>query len=267
MKVVERNRIIRPSTRLDSSKSYKIDTKNIESGDQLKVNISHESKPFTKSYLFHGRDVCRRDSISFRVYDYGTHIEITWSGAEPIGQPSATSLREFAKRETKQVEIKEKSRKSSFEPLLTKNSRILVLGTLPGEESLKAGDYYANTRNRFWRILSFLAGLRVPPNYTEKIFLLEKLSISLWDVVHSSKRHGSMDHNIINEQPNKISELITNNPSIQLIAFNGFKAEILYDKWNKRISGITYMTLPSTSSANTGKSFIEIQDLWKSILH
>lgn len=85
MKEIIRNRTIRPSTRLETSKSYKIDTKIVTRGDILVVNIVHESKPFQKTYKFNGSDVAQKDSISFRVNDFGTSIEITWSGAMPIG--------------------------------------------------------------------------------------------------------------------------------------------------------------------------------------
>lgn len=88
MAEITRNRTIRPSTRLEKSKSYKIDTKTVSRGDILVVNIDHETKSFRKSYKFNGSDVAHKDSISFRVNDYGTTIDISWSGATPIGTTS-----------------------------------------------------------------------------------------------------------------------------------------------------------------------------------
>src|SRR5690606_38925553 len=85
MAEITRNRTIRPSTRLEKSKSYKINTKTVSRGDILVVNIDHETKPFCKSYKFNGSDLAHKDSISFRVNDYGTSIDISWSGATPIG--------------------------------------------------------------------------------------------------------------------------------------------------------------------------------------
>ena len=84
MSEIIRNRTIRPSSRLESSKSYKIDTKAVSSGDTLIVNIDHESKPFKKTFTFRGSDVAHLNSIHFKVHDFGTHIEISWSGAKPI---------------------------------------------------------------------------------------------------------------------------------------------------------------------------------------
>ena len=78
MTEIIRNRTIRPSSRLEKSKSYKIDTKQILKGDTLVINIDHEGKPFHKTYRFNGADVANKDSISFRENDFGTSIEISW---------------------------------------------------------------------------------------------------------------------------------------------------------------------------------------------
>jgi len=83
MATIFRNRTIHPSTRLDKSKSYKINTEIVGDRDVLRVNINHESNPLKRSYLFDGKDVCIRKSISFRVTDYDTRIDISWSGANP----------------------------------------------------------------------------------------------------------------------------------------------------------------------------------------
>jgi hypothetical protein len=85
MTEIKRNRTIRPSSRLEKSKSYKIDTKSVSRDDILIVNIDHESKPFHRTYKFIGSDLAQKNSISFRVNDYGTHIDISWSGANPNG--------------------------------------------------------------------------------------------------------------------------------------------------------------------------------------
>jgi len=84
MTEIIRNRTIRPSTRLKSSKSYKIETKKVGKGDILIVNIDHESIDFLKTYKFNGDDIINKNTISFRVYDYGTFIDIIWSRAQPI---------------------------------------------------------------------------------------------------------------------------------------------------------------------------------------
>lgn len=80
MAKILRNRVIRPSTRLQTSKSYKIDTKNVLSNDILEVYITHESdENFHKVFIFQGSEIAHRNSISFRVYEYGNIIDILWS--------------------------------------------------------------------------------------------------------------------------------------------------------------------------------------------
>ena len=84
MTEILRNRTIRPSTRLASSKSYKVDTRKVLHDDTLTVHVNHESLPYDRTFTFAGKDVAHRKSISFRVYDYGTHIDLHWSGAQPL---------------------------------------------------------------------------------------------------------------------------------------------------------------------------------------
>ena len=83
MTEIVRNRTIRPSTRLESS-PYKIDTKRVSSNDILLVNISHETRPFKKTYRFTGKDLKDKNSIHFSVHESSSRIDIIWSGASPI---------------------------------------------------------------------------------------------------------------------------------------------------------------------------------------
>ena len=88
MSEIIRTRKIRPSSRNEKSKSYKIDTEKVTANDSLIVEISHESKPFLKTYKFNGIDVAYKSSISFRVLESEKSIEILWSGAKPINSHS-----------------------------------------------------------------------------------------------------------------------------------------------------------------------------------
>jgi hypothetical protein len=83
MAIIQRNRTIRPSTRKESSKSYKVETTKVLRDDTLVVNINHETLPFKKTYNFKGSEINGRKSISFRVDDYGTGLVISWSEVIP----------------------------------------------------------------------------------------------------------------------------------------------------------------------------------------
>src|SRR5690606_41197921 len=129
MTEIIRNRTIRPSTRLEKSKSYKIDTKTVSRGDILVVNIDHETKPFRKSYKFNGSDVAHKDSISFRVNDYGTSIDISWSGATPIGAvkskslPQTTVKKQLQKKLLTKLILKQSTQKKKKQFKKPKNTR------------------------------------------------------------------------------------------------------------------------------------------------
>ncbi|WP_338067626.1 uracil-DNA glycosylase family protein [Algoriella xinjiangensis] len=46
--------------------------------------------------------------------------------------------------------------KQSFLPILSNEPRILILGSLPGDLSIKKNQYYAHPQNRFWKILEII---------------------------------------------------------------------------------------------------------------
>ena len=271
MTEITRNRTIRPSSRLEKSKSYKIDTKIVSQGDILVVNIDHETKSFRKSYKFNGSDVAHKDSISFRVNDYGTSIDISWSGATPIGTalkvtaPPSTPL---TKKVVSKVVTKPISAhtKKSFDPISNSDTTILILGTMPGDKSLELGEYYGHSRNRFWKIISTITDNDLPLTYRDKKALLLKNKIGIWDVAHKANRKGSLDSAIENEEPNDLDGFIARHKNLKVIGFNGTKSQALFDKYFDRQSGLKYISLPSTSPANTGIDFDNICKQWRQLL-
>jgi hypothetical protein len=84
MTEIIRNRTIRPSTRKETAVNYRVHVQAVESGDTYIANINHEKKSFKKTYHFSGKDLAHKNNISFWANDYGTHIDIVWSGAKPI---------------------------------------------------------------------------------------------------------------------------------------------------------------------------------------
>ena len=49
-------------------------------------------------------------------------------------------------------------RKVNFPPVVDGRTRLLILGSLPGDASLKAGQYYGHPRNAFWRLIGGVIG-------------------------------------------------------------------------------------------------------------
>lgn len=137
----------------------------------------------------------------------------------------------------------------SFIPIADNKSKVLVLGTIPGPESLKQGEYYANPRNQFWDIIYGIFDLVSDLNYKQKVdFLLDK-RIALWDVSECCTRDGSLDSSIKDSIPNDISSFLKMHPNIEYIVFNGTTAKKLFKKsFRMNFDHICeYTVLPSTS--------------------
>jgi hypoxanthine-DNA glycosylase len=140
-----------------------------------------------------------------------------------------------------------------------------VLGTLPGEESLRQVKYYAHPRNLFWPIVHALFGAAPSEIYEERLAFVIARRIALWDVCAAAERRASLDTEIKREVPNTIHELLDANPGIRTVAFNGGTARRLYDRHFIRRSGLTYLHLPSTSPAHASRSFADKLALWQAL--
>ena len=155
---------------------------------------------------------------------------------------------------------------SSFPPIIGDTPRVLVLGTLPSRVSLQRQQYYGHPQNKFWRILFALHNVEFMEEYSDKVDFAIAHHFAIWDVCHTAIRPGSLDADISQEQPNRIEALLEKHPSISTIAFNGKKAEQLYFKYFKKIEGLRYVSLLSTSPANAAYSLEQKINHWKSLV-
>jgi hypoxanthine-DNA glycosylase len=140
-----------------------------------------------------------------------------------------------------------------------------VLGTLPGEESLRQVRYYAHPRNLFWPIIHALFGTTPSDIYEERLDFVRARRIALWDVCAAAERRASLDTEIKREIPNTIHELLDANLGIATVAFNGGTARRLYDRHFKRRPGLAYLHLPSTSPAHASRTFAEKLAMWQPV--
>ena len=153
----------------------------------------------------------------------------------------------------------------SFAPIIYSDTKILILGSLPGKKSLELEQYYGHARNRIWKIMSHLTSGDIPITYQQKKEMLCKNKIGLWDVAHSAQREGSLDSNIKDESPNDIERLLDNYSSIKVIGFNGKKSEKMFYKYFIEKPEFKYVPLPSTSPANMAISFEDICVRWSQL--
>jgi len=156
-----------------------------------------------------------------------------------------------------------------FEAVIDKNCKVLILGTMPGAESLTKEEYYANARNQFWKIVFSLLEKDLDDNYENKKAVLLNNKIAIWDVLKSCDRENSSDSNIKNPVSNDFIWLYSKYPNLKSVYFNGKKAEALYKKLviNKvnREDDIRLYTLPSSSPANAVKFEAKVNE-WKQII-
>ena len=68
-----------------------------------------------------------------------------------------------------------------FAPIAGSHAKILILGSMPGEASLTANQYYAHQRNAFWPVMAPLLKIQADACYEEKIIALQASPIALWD--------------------------------------------------------------------------------------
>lgn len=153
----------------------------------------------------------------------------------------------------------------SFAPLVWENPRLLLLGSMPGVQSLSQSQYYAHPQNQFWRILATAFGQTVPETYAEKQLLLARNHVALWDVLEDCQREGSLDSNIKNAHPNAIPAFLKHHPSIEKIGFNGQLSLKFFVKSFPNFRDLPLTLLPSTSPAYTIPLAKKL-DPWKEFL-
>ena len=158
-----------------------------------------------------------------------------------------------------------------FPPVADSAARTLILGSLPGEASLRAGQYYANERNTFWRIMGDLLGAGPALPYAERLEKLGAAGIALWDVIAACERFGSLDSDIVNSSVsvNDFSAFFAVHRSIERVFFNGGAAEVSFRRHVlPELPGVNLqlLRLPSTSPAHAARSYAEKLAAWSVIV-
>jgi hypoxanthine-DNA glycosylase len=152
----------------------------------------------------------------------------------------------------------------SFKAVVSNNTRILILGSMPGVKSIDLNEYYAHPQNKFWDIIEACFGIQRSTPYYERLVALTEQNLGLWDVIESCERKGSLDSAIKNAKPNDFQSLLTNYGNIETVFCNGKKSEALFRKevlptLSKKISVVS---LPSTSPANARLAFVDKLEQW-----
>ncbi|MDR0662112.1 MAG: DNA-deoxyinosine glycosylase [Holosporales bacterium] len=152
-----------------------------------------------------------------------------------------------------------------FAPYGDSRSSCLILGTFPSVRSRESGFYYGHPRNRFWKVLAFLAKTSsIPQTQEEKRHFLQCYRIALWDVVQECDLQKSQDSTITNPIPVDLSQILQKAP-ITHIFTNGAKAHQLFRRFFSDFSD-KENALPSTSPANARYNLTSLQKSWATAL-
>ena len=149
-------------------------------------------------------------------------------------------------------------------PVVDGATRLLVLGSFPGVQSLRAQQYYGHPRNHFWPILSALWGLDlVAADYPARLAAVRAHGLGLWDVYAGCERPGSLDSAIRHAVPNDLAGLLASRPGIEAIAHNG--AESARAMRLTGALGRAVYRLPSTSPAHASWNFERKLAAWRAV--
>lgn len=153
----------------------------------------------------------------------------------------------------------------SFPPAAAEGVRVLVLGSMPGVESLRQQQYYAHPRNAFWPIMGTLFGFSPALPYKKRLEELNRAGVALWDSLAGCERSGSLDSNIREPVPNDIPGLLKKYPAIRSIFCNGTASYQFLKKYHGALIGrsdLTIRQMPSTSPAAAMYSFEQKLQQW-----
>ena len=157
------------------------------------------------------------------------------------------------------------SRLEGLAPVLSANTRVLVLGSFPGVASLRAQQYYGHPQNHFWKILGALWALPLPAmDYAGRVAALREHGLGVWDVYGACEREGSLDADILNAELNDFSMVLRECPMLEAIAHNGGES-FRHARHTEKL-GVPVYRLPSTSPANASWSFDRKLAAWAEVL-
>ena len=159
----------------------------------------------------------------------------------------------------------------SFAPVVGRNPRILILGSMPGVASLEAVQYYAHPRNAFWPIMGELFGFDAQVDYAQRIAQIREQPVVLWDTLQSCVRPGSLDSAIERDsvKANDIPGLLKTHRGIRAVACNGASSANYFRKLvlpELAPDSIELLPMPSTSPANAGMTFEQKREAWRRLL-
>ncbi len=155
--------------------------------------------------------------------------------------------------------------KRAFAPVVNDHTRVLVLGSLPGEMSLAAGRYYAHPQNALWRLVGHVLDEDIAAlAYEQRLERLLARGIGLWDTIETARRIGSLDSAIKDAEARDLKALAATLPSLRALAFNGGTSTKIGMKMMAG-SDLALIGLPSSSPAYAAMRFEQKAQAWSAL--
>lgn len=154
--------------------------------------------------------------------------------------------------------------KFAFPPSVDADARLLILGSLPGDASIRQGEYYAHPGNAFWTLMGDVLGEdpRALP-YAQRLERLRARGVGLWDVMESAARQGSLDSAIRDAQVRDLDRFVADLPMLRAVAFNGRTAALHGRRQLVGRPDLTLIDLPSSSGAYATLSRARKAQAWR----
>lgn len=152
--------------------------------------------------------------------------------------------------------------KPGLDPIIDKNTKVLILGSLPSDKSIELQEYYGHRSNDFWKLIGLVLDLDLYNlSYEDKIKAIKENGIGLWDTLKKANRKGSDDSNIKDDIPNDFSSLLNIAPNLRAIFFNGKKS----GQYEYLLKDLGYQTfcIPSSSGLNKRNNELRIKEWLK----
>lgn len=155
-------------------------------------------------------------------------------------------------------------RKAAFPPSVDADTRLLILGSLPGDVSIARQEYYAHSGNAFWALIGdVLDEALVGQPYALRLERLRARGVGLWDVIASATRPGSLDSAISDAQLRDLGQFVAALPALQAVAFNGRTAALHGRRQLAGRDDLTLIDLPSSSGAHATLSRTQKAERWR----
>lgn len=139
---------------------------------------------------------------------------------------------------------------------------MLILGSLPGRQSLAERRYYAHPGNRFWHLVGPLVGQDLSSlPYDARLDALNQARIGLWDTIGSASRKGSLDADIRDAEHRNLGQFVSRLPDLRAVGFNGAKSAKI-GRPQLAESGLALFDLPSSSAAYAAMPLARKAQLW-----